>query len=138
MDVKNLSKCKYIYRVYISKTGEFHREKYTIVYVNSEYAYFRIPDDPRLNELSITRIIDNINDIPRDVRFYPGTSVYMWSDVDLTKETFNIFRKKVAAEQTKREIKRIENHLAYLKRSYELNAPKLEVLKKQLEELENE
>ena len=138
MNIKNLSKCKYIYRVYVSKTDEFHCEKYPIVYANNRYAYFKITGDERLNEISIARVLDNINDIPNDIPFYRGSSIYFWSDNCITKETFDIFKKKMEVDRLKREMRQIENRLAYLKRSYELSAPKMEVLKKQLEELENE
>ena len=42
LDMKNLSKLKYIYRIYESSDKILHLEKYPIIYINSEVVYFKM------------------------------------------------------------------------------------------------
>ena len=59
MDAKNLSKQKYIYRIYESRDGKLHCEKYPIIYVNSMVVYFK---DGRKNGSLGCTYIENILD----------------------------------------------------------------------------
>lgn len=138
MDAKNLSKCKYIYRIYISKTGEYHYEKYTIVYSNAAYVYFKVPGDDRLCKISTYRIHNSLQDITERCKFSPFMTIYLWSDEGISKESFGVFVKKLEIEHVKNEITRTENRCTHLSTSLELASSKLRPLKERLEDLKNE
>lgn len=44
MEVKDLSKQKYIYKTYKNHLGELHCEKYPVIYANKEYVYYKASD----------------------------------------------------------------------------------------------
>lgn len=138
MDAKNLSKCKYIYRVYMSKIGVVHLEKYRIVYSNAAYVYFKIPGDDRLCEIGVNKIHEDIMEIIEYTKFHPGISIFLWNDEGITKESFIRFLKKFEIESIKREVKNHENRCIQLNKSLELVSSKLKPLKKRLESLEDE
>lgn len=138
MDVKNLSKCKYIYRICISETGEYHYEKYTIVYSNAAYVYFKVPGCDRLWEVDIHSIHDSLQDITERCRFSPFMTIYLWNDEGISKESFGVFVKKLEIEHVKNEITRTENRCTHLSTSLELASSKLRPLKERLEDLKNE
>ena len=56
---KNLSKCKYVYRLYIEREN-FHIEKYPIVYINSNIVYFKTG---RKNAIEMMRFSDGLNNV---------------------------------------------------------------------------
>lgn len=138
MDAKNLSKHKYIYRIYVSKTGEYHYEKYTIIYSNASYVYFKIHGYDRLCEVDIHRIHDSLQDITERCKFSPFMTIYLWNDEGISKESFGVFVKKLEIEYVKNEIIRTEARCTHLSTSLELASSKLKPLQKRLEDLEDE
>lgn len=52
---KNLSKCKYIYRIY-KENDSFHIEKYPIVYINSEVVYFKTGRKNYIESMSFSNL----------------------------------------------------------------------------------
>lgn len=53
MDKANLSKRKYIYRVYVNAVNEIHTERYRIAYMNSKYVYYIAGDKQQLECIEI-------------------------------------------------------------------------------------
>lgn len=76
---------KYVYHLYTNDKHEIHLEKHTIVYMNSNYVYFKISKKGRLGELYIKRIHDDLYhlDLDRKTRsMYPtpiNINEYIWS-----------------------------------------------------------
>ena len=56
MDInkKELSKKKYIYRLYEAKDGVPHVEKYPVIYINERYVYFKVATKSELGRVDIS------------------------------------------------------------------------------------
>ena len=56
MDInkKELSKKKYIYRLYEAKDGVPHVEKYPVIYINERYVYFKVASKSELGRVDIS------------------------------------------------------------------------------------
>ena len=62
MDKSELSKHKYIYKIYQScSDNSFHIERYPIVYANSSYVYFKVANKQELGCVDFRRIKDRIS-----------------------------------------------------------------------------
>ncbi len=65
MDVKNLSKKKYIYHVYTSECDNYsklHFEKFPVIYINQTIVYYKGKRKDYLNNEKISSIKDNFSD----------------------------------------------------------------------------
>ena len=100
IDKKTLSKTKYIYKLYRSyKTKEFHCERYSIVYLNSEFVYFKTGRKSNLDMVRTSAILDKLTsdiDLDRINRY----GLFFWDAEEETdsivadlKERFSIDRK---------------------------------------------
>ena len=56
MELKDLSKIKYIYRIYESKDYVLHLEKYPVIYINSEILYFKVHGNKMLNSIFVKNL----------------------------------------------------------------------------------
>ena len=54
IDKKELSKKKYIYRLYEDKDGVPHVEKYPVIYINEKYVYFKVASKSELMRVDIS------------------------------------------------------------------------------------
>ena len=73
MDLKNLSKYKYIYRIYESSDEVLHCEKYPVIYINNKVVYFKdARKQERLNYKDVNKILDNFT------KFYQGENAWKW------------------------------------------------------------
>lgn len=92
IDIKNLGKRKYIYRIYETEDDVLHCEKYPIIYINSKIIYFK---DARkkeyLNYIETSDVLNNFTEFYRRLwNFRPGWSPcfdkYFWNcDPDIEK-----------------------------------------------------
>lgn len=60
MKPEDLSKVKYIYRIYESyPDGKLHCEKYPVIYINKEVTYFKTGKTQFLKHISTNLVLDN-------------------------------------------------------------------------------
>lgn len=136
---KNLSKCKYIYRIY-REHENFHIEKYPIVYINSKVVYFktgRKNDIERMNFNSLWKninesfdaAIEYINNLT-DSQYRYTTSVYFVEADKLKEFDLSLIKKRLNKESKESKIKTQEQEVERCKRIYELQLRKLKDIKK--------
>lgn len=137
---KNLSKCKYVYRIY-KEHDNFHIEKYPIVYINSEFVYYK---NGRKNQIGILNInsrwcykkfkqsfdeaLEYINSLYTD---YSLVSVY-FIEIDKLKEIdLSLIKQRLKTESKESRIKKQETEVKRIKQRYEYELRKLEEMKEQ-------
>lgn len=138
---KNLSKCKYVYRIY-KENDNFHIEKYPIVYINSEVVYFKTVRKNYLESIgffnnwnnikeSFNKAIDYINNTVTCYDYYP-TNVYFIETDKLKEFDLSLIKKRLKDESKESKIKKQEREVEKYKKSYELELRRLEDMKKEL------
>lgn len=121
MNKSELSKRKYIYKVYQScGDNSFHIERYPIIYTNSAYVYFKVANKQELGRVDFRRIKDRISDLKLTVDSTLYSGEYIWYDPNITDSEFNRITKEFRRKQyegliedKKNEIKRLEFRLGY-------------------------
>lgn len=109
MDKQNLSKYKYVWKVYRSSVGAINKEKYPVIYANNSKTYYKVGRSTSLNVIDTSYIKDTPaqNDIDGIVRYFHKR--YYWNVPDDVEDVFESARKAVDEEN---ECKRIETIIA--------------------------
>ena len=139
LDMKNLSKLKYIYRIYESSDKILHLEKYPIIYINSEVVYFKmVRKQEYIHNVKLENIKQEIKDFYVSPYLnFPCYSVYY---ADTETNICNIF---IALKQQQEYYRANENMINIEKRydnakdKYEKALKEYEAAKKQYEERKN-
>lgn len=87
MELKNLSKVKYIYRIYESDNEVLHIERYPVIYINSKVVYFKTASKQEYLECKkITEVSDDF------VHFYQKIYTYwpLYSRVSFDEYFWNV------------------------------------------------
>lgn len=137
---KNLSKCKYIYRIY-REHENFHIEKYPIVYINSKVVYFKTGRKNDIEMKSFSALWDDdikesfdkaIDFINNNAAIYYDytTNVYFIETNKLKEFDLSLIKKRLKAESKKSKIEKQELEVEKYKKYYELELRKLEDMKK--------
>lgn len=136
---KNLSKCKYVYRIY-KENDNFHIEKYPIVYINSEAVYFKTVRKNDIERMNFNSLWENINESfdaaieyinnLTDSQYRYTTSVYFVEADKLKEFDLSLIKKRLNKESKESKIKTQEQEVERCKRIYELQLKKLEDIKK--------
>ena len=132
LDMKNLSKLKYIYRIYESSDKILHLEKYPIIYINSEVVYFK---DGRkqeyLNSTRVEKVLDNFVSACNSNRFgHYSTYIdkYFWNIETNVQEIYEDLKKQRAELKSKDEEQKKHDRLERAKREYEAALKEVELL----------
>lgn len=127
MKASDLSKQKYIYKVYMNSIGEIHCEKLRIIYANKAVVYVKSPGDNYLDMICTPSIRDSINEIKSMV-----IKVYVWNvdmdklhDLQLTTRKNNIMC----------EMRILESNMTSYKLNFENAAKNYDRLSKELKKL---
>lgn len=126
MDKENLCKRKHIYYVHTDSNGNNHIEKYPVIYINSEYVYFK---KARKNELGRTYTSWVKKDLKsvfeKDYRFLWDRDRYFWindenaeSIIAAAKARFDEDRKNRWKIQAKNELDRARKNYEYALNNY--------------------
>lgn len=141
---KNLSKCKYVYRIY-KENNSFHIEKYPIVYINSEVVYFKNGRKKNIDfqsfndrwknvKESFEQAIKEINSIFDSYSSNYSISVYFIETDKLKEFDLSLIKQRLKEENgnsRKNQIKKQELEVEKYKKYYELELRKLEKMKKE-------
>lgn len=133
MENKDLSKCKYIYRIYVARDTVTHVEKFPVIYANKKYIYYKGGTGDSLKELLTTHVIDNNKDnideyIDKCVGDYifwgrPWNSVciniYMWDENGINMDTVNYVYELLKSKFINVRIKRATDNVQRLAKEYE-------------------
>lgn len=144
MDVKDLSKCKYIYRVYVAKDGSTHMEKYPVIYANKASIYFRDLRGSELNRVN-TKYVLTRDPITNNLKIGESVSafspysrmpvdLYIWDENGIDMAEVNHIYEQIKANYNKRLIDQKIKYVNTLKERYERELKELERLTKELEE----
>ena len=131
LDKKNLSKIKYIYRIYESSDGFLHCERYPVVYINSEVVYFK---DARkqeyLNYMLAKHVEDNFTKFYHSGYngWYGNFNEYFWNIETNIEEIYEDLKKQRAIERNKYELESTKNKAERAKREYEDALMKIKLL----------
>ena len=136
----NLSKCKYVYRIYRER-DKFHIEKYPIVYINSEVVYFKTGRKNYIESMSFSNLWTNVKEnfekaivyINNTVTYYDyyPTNVYFIETDKLKEFDLSLIKQRLKDESKESKIKKQEREVEKYKKSYELELRKLEDMKKE-------
>lgn len=129
MDKNNLSKLKYIYRIYESEDKKLHLERYPIVYINQEVVYFKTGRDNM--KLPWVRCADVKDDFVEFGAGYYGCALfnqYFWGLKTSVQDIFDHIQIEWS-EYRNAELK------TNVERQYRAAKERYERLKKQCEEL---
>lgn len=139
---KNLSKCKYVYRIY-KENNRYNIEKYPIVYINSEFVYFKTGRKNSLDFMSFYGLWNNVKEsfdkaidyINKKVTLYDysPTSVYFIETNKLKEFDLSLIKQRLKEESKESKIKKQELEVEKYKKYYELELRKLEDMKKKFE-----
>lgn len=139
LDKKNLSKIKYIYRIY-SADNMLHLERYPVVYINSEVVYYK---EARKNAWLGHRRIDEVKDgydiinkptrywtytIPWVDSFYWGLEVNIYEVFEDLKKQYDVIAKERAAYLNRSEKDKKRERLEKAKAEYEAALREIELL----------
>ena len=137
---KNLSKCKYVYRIY-KENDSFHIEKYPIVYINSNVVYFKTGRKNYIESMSFSNSWTNVKEnfekaivyINNTVTCYDHyhTNVYFIETDKLKEFDLSLIKQRLKDESKESKIKKQEREVEKYKKSYELELRKLEDMKKE-------
>lgn len=121
IDIKNLSKIKYIYRVY-KADNKFHCEKYPVIYMNKTEIYFKTGRKSDLSIILFDQLYEN----------FEFSSGHFLNQPNLDEVNKNLPKLKL-----KNEIKSVETMLDSAKRNYEYYLNQYNSLMQDYEKLEN-
>lgn len=132
MTLSELSKRKYIYKIYQATDGMFHIEKFPIIYANSAYVYFKVANKQELQHVRLQYIKDDITDLSFLNNCCNRNGLYVWNDprvseseLDQKAKEFKRKQLDVMINQQLDEIKRIKNRYEYaVRRLKELESEK--------------
>ena len=120
MNKENLCKHKYIYYVHTDSNGDNHIEKYPVVYINSEYVYFK---RARKNELghTFTNFVkkDLKSVFEKDTRFIWDRDRYFWINDENAESIIAAAKAKFEEETKNRWKNQAKNELDRAKKNYE-------------------
>lgn len=88
--MKELSKIKYLYKIYPSEDKKIHCEKHAVVYINSEYCYFKEVRKSKLTQICtslIKEVFNNASDL--EIHLSRFTSSYIGNNYFLTVNNFD-------------------------------------------------
>ena len=132
LDLKNLSKIKYIYRIYEATDGILHCERFPVVYINSEVVYFK---DARkkeyLNYIKVRNVTDNLTAFYNSgnyVKYYSYFDKYFWNVENNIQEIYEDLKKQKAEAQIKDEKEKAMSRYERAKREYEAALKEIEVM----------
>lgn len=143
MDEKNLSKYKYIYRIYESGDKVLHCEKYPIIYINSEVVYYKTKrSNARLHFVDRHRVLEDFAKYTITKNWY-GSYTSCFDKHFITTESKikeiyeDLLRQKdvkiqdINREEKKNDFERKRTALEKAKREYELALKEFEMMKSQ-------
>jgi hypothetical protein len=142
-DLNNLSKIKYIYRIYESEDEVLHCEKYPVVYINSKVVYFK---DARkqeyLNYVRLSNVLDNFTQFYQNnyylSHYRPCFNRYFFNMETNIEEIYADLKKQREIIRCKdAEQKKIDRY-EKAKREYEAALKEIEVMERIKESLNNE
>ena len=111
LDIKNLSKYKYIYHIYKSEDNQLHMEHYPIIYINDYKVYFKTGRKQDLSYQYMKNIY-NTNEHENSLRKY-----HKWYDkyilADDKTDVQNIFDD--VKQQHQIDVSKAEEKIAYIR-----------------------
>lgn len=123
LDKKNLSKIKYIYRIYESSDRILHCEKHPVIYINSKVVYFKdVRKQEYLNYVRVDKVLDNFVSACTLNRFGCYNAYidkYFWNIETNVQEIYEDLKKQRAELKSKNEEQNKRNRLERAKREYE-------------------
>lgn len=133
MDLKTLSKQKYIYRIYESDDKVLHCEKYPVIYINSQIVYYK--DGRKKEYLNYTRI-SNVKEDFEHFRIGSGCSgdwasfdMMFWNvDEPNIEDIFNDLKEQRSVLRSKHNRDRIELKMKRTKLEYERALKEFELM----------
>ena len=135
VDLKNLSKIKYIYRIYESEDEVLHCEKYPVIYINSVVVYFKnTRKQGMLNYTNIDNVLDNLTVFYQD-KYYPRFDRYFWNMETNIQEIYTDLKKQRDEIRRKNEEEKKRDRYEKAKREYEEALKEIELLDKIKESL---
>lgn len=148
---RNLSKYKYVYRIYRNngENDDFHIEKYPIVYINEEVVYIKgsrknwltpisfntdVIYTDKIVKTSYLQAVEYINN--KIVRYpyarYDSISVYFIDINKIDSFDLSLIKKDLKEETRKLNVDKAEKEVERYKKLYENSLKKLEEAKKNL------
>lgn len=138
LDKNNLSKIKYLYRIYESSDNIMHLEKHPIIYINSHVVYYKVGNNEALNKRKLTCINEKIKNFYAYNNYYYNRPVhcyeeYYYVESKEIKEIFEILKEQQKEYRANVEQKELESRYKKAEQEYLYAKVKYEDLKKEYE-----
>ena len=133
VDLNDLGKIKYIYRIYESRDEVLHCEKYPVVYINSKVVYFKdVRKQEYLNYVRISNVLDNFTQFYQNnyfTNYYrPCFDKYFFSVETNIEEIYADLKKQREIIRGKNEEQKKIDRYEKAKREYEAALKEIEVM----------
>lgn len=133
MELKDLSKVKYIYRIYESDNEVLHLERYPVIYINSKVVYFKTARQQEyLGCKQLKNVSDNFMQFYQKMTRYSTQSrasfdEYFWNvETDVNKIYQDLIRQRFKMRQ-ERDMQMKQRKLEKAKREYEAALKEIEI-----------
>lgn len=133
MEAKDLSKVKYIYRIYESSDEVLHCEKYPVIYINSKVVYFKTARKQDLLQYQyVKNVLDNFINFDLNESNWYRTYFYgyFWNIETNVEEIYEDLKKQRNILRQNDAAKRKQLRLEKAKREYEAALKDIEVFEK--------
>lgn len=114
MTKQDLSKIKYVHRIYSNWKKEVHMEKYPVIYSNHEYVYYKPRGDTRLSVIRTERIL---TDYPKI--FTKDSDDIFWTTDEKIKDIFEWCKIQVKDNEQRRQFVFVKERYICAKNEYE-------------------
>lgn len=119
LDKATMNKQKFIYYVY-DTDNTIHIEKFSIIYINSEFVYFKTGRKNALECIRTNRVKDNLESIfSNDYRYIYREDRYFWNTAENPKELVTMLKKKADERRIEKNKSWAEKDLEKAKRELE-------------------
>jgi len=126
MNKEDLCKHKHIYYVHTDSNGNNHIEKYPVIYINSEYVYFKKARKNELGKTYTSWVKKDLKSVfEKDYKFLWDRDRYFWinnenaeSIITAAKARFDEDRNNRWKIQAKNELDRARKNYEYALRNY--------------------
>lgn len=133
MTLSELSKQKYIYKIYQTYDGMFHIEKFPIIYANSAYVYFKVANKQELQCVGLRYIKDDITDLSFLNNSCNTRGLYVWNNPLVSENELDQRVKEFKRIQLDALIKHQKDRVRISKNNYEYNLRRLKELESEKE-----
>ena len=122
MENNELSKVKYIYRIYEAHDGLLHLQKYPVIYINKKYVYFKTAKSDKLDFILIGNVVSDFYKTYKSKYYTYNITAkfdeYFWDYNDSIQELFLELKEKRYSVLNQRRLESLQKKYEEAKKEY--------------------